>query len=276
MSVSAPRRKPLRIVLHRAVSLAFALRERFLPRPRRFALIIAHMRSGSSLLDHLLLQHPLVAGAGERNAAYRDAGDLTRLVTDAYVAQRRLARRAAIFVDQVNHDRFLETAFLERGHPGSPLLPTRDALRPIFLIRQPQPAIASMVDVLGQHYGFTLAQAIDYYQARLQSLGDLVSELPRERCLWIAFEDLVTTPEPILRGLEHYLDLPMPALTPTYPTHRFTGGAGDPSEVIRRGTVTPRPARTLDLPAQDAQRLENVYAATRHLLEDRCLSAARE
>ena len=261
-----------RVVLHRIASQVFALRERLLPRPRRFVLILGHMRSGSSLLNHLLLQHPLICGAGERNATYRDRRDLLRLVTDAYVAQRRIARRATVFVDQINHERFLHADFLKRREAGRG--ESEDVLRPIVLIRRPEPALASMVEVLGEHYGFTLPQAIAYYQERVASLASMVADLPNGHCAWLAFEDLVATPEPILRGLERELALPAPALTTSYPTHRFTGGAGDPSKFIQRGTITPREPRELALPNHEARRLDHLYTTTRDLLTHRCRAVA--
>ncbi|HUA89621.1 MAG TPA: sulfotransferase, partial [Steroidobacteraceae bacterium] len=40
------------------------------PRPQAL-LVLGHMRSGSTLLLHLLMTHPQIAAVGERNAVYR-------------------------------------------------------------------------------------------------------------------------------------------------------------------------------------------------------------
>ena len=235
------------------------MREHARPRPRKVVLILSHMRSGSSLLLHLLLQHPTVAGAGERNQPIREPRDLDRLAADAYIAQRRWVRRADIFVDQINHDRFLDRpAILE--HPD---------VRTIVLFRRPEPSLASMVAVLGRHYEFDRAAAEAYYLERLDGLTRLVSALPLGSAIALGYEALVDDTKPALRCLERYLDLEPPGLESRYPTHRFTGGAGDPSDVIRQGRVLARSPRTLEIEAATGTRVARAYTRLRDILEER-------
>jgi hypothetical protein len=231
-----------------------------LPNRSRYVLILAHMRSGSTLLGHLLLQHPRIAGASERNAAYRTRAGFRQLETDAYLAQRRFVRRAELFVDQLNHRRFLD----------DPALLRPPSVRPIFLIRRPAEAIASMVDVLGRHYGFTRDDAIAYYTERCGDLARLAAALPKGHAAWLRFEALTHDTEGVLDALARYLELPPPALTASYPTHRFTGGAGDPSVHIASGRVGPAKCRTIELSHHERDRLESVYGETSATLSAHC------
>lgn len=253
------RPRPIRRLLHRWAGDALAIRERALPRDRRIALVLSHMRSGSSLLLHLLLQHPDVAGAGERNQRYRSHRDFDRLAADAYLAQRRFPRRARVFVDQINHDRFLDR----------PSLLEDAEVRPVFLLRRPKASLASMVRVLGRHYDFDLDAAERYYRRRLAGLGRLAEGTPRNRAIVIRYEGLVDRPEPALAKLAAHLELGPPRLDSTYPTHRFTGRSGDPSPRIRHGRIAPGPTRDLALSADAASRLESDYDRLHALLEDR-------
>ena len=46
----------------------------------RYVFILAHMRSGSTLLAHLLASHPDFVGAGETKVCYRTPADLPQLI----------------------------------------------------------------------------------------------------------------------------------------------------------------------------------------------------
>lgn len=234
------------------------LRERIAPRTRRILLVLSHMRAGSSLFHHLLLQHPLVAGAGERNKPYRSPRDLDRLVADASIAQRRLGRRAAVYVDQVNHDFLL----------ADPALLALPGVEVIFLVCRPAAAVASLTLALGRDYGLTEAEAVTYYEQRLATLGRLAVAAPDGRALGIHYEALVNAPEAALARLGRHLALPPPALEPHYPLNRFTG-VGDASDPIRAGRVVTPPRRRLALEPNVLERLEAAYAAFNQRVEAR-------
>src|SRR5262245_57001546 len=57
-------------------------------KPASTILILGHMRSGSTLLLHILLTNPEVIGCGERNAVYRSPEDFDKLEIASRFAQR--------------------------------------------------------------------------------------------------------------------------------------------------------------------------------------------
>lgn len=218
------------------------------------------MRSGSTLLNHLLMGHPQVIGCGERNATIRDAADLHTLAVDAYYRRRRWLRRRPYVTDQINHSRFLDDpAVLGLPH-----------VRTVFLIRRPEAAIASMAEVFGRHYGMTLDEAMDYYEQRLVDVARLAEGHPRpELATFVTFEALVETPDTALRALSTALGL-VPALTPRYRTYGFTGGSGDPSPTIHERRVVAPPPRRAVLPADRRAALEARWSATVETMTARC------
>ena len=226
-------------------------------------LILAHMRSGSTLLHHLLLSHPDTIGCGERNATYRGPGDLRRLAVDAYYRRRQLLRRRAFAVDQINHTRFL----------ADPALLNLPDTRAIFLIRQPGPSLSSMVEVLGHHYGTTLEQAVFHYRTRLSDLERLAGGMTSPaHAFFLTYEALVDRTDEALAGLSRFLPL-SPGLTSRYDTFRFTGSAGDPSPTIHTGQIVRPLVRGPVLPAPLAADLYNIYTETRTRLRALCGAA---
>ena len=103
--------------------------------PAATVFILGHMRSGSTLLLHILLSHPDIAGCGEQNTPYRTVRDLHRLAITARFAQGPLLRRFRYVVDQINHDRFT---------PNEALLQD-SRVRLLFLIREPPASLSSIV-----------------------------------------------------------------------------------------------------------------------------------
>ncbi len=215
------------------------------------------MRSGSTLLSHILASHPAVLGCGERNANYTSVRDLDRLEADARFARRTFLHSYRYVIDQINHTRFLAAEEL-LDHPR---------VFKVFLIRQPRDSIASMVDVLGRHYGTTVDEAVAYYLERLAALARYSQSLQnRDSAIALAYEDLLARPEANLARLSDFLDLE-PDLSPRYRRFDFTGSRGDPSEMIREGRiVTDRPQRRIELSADDLADLQTVYEDCRSAL----------
>jgi len=227
---------------------------------QHFILILAHMRSGSTLLAHILMSHPEVLGLGERNAPYRSQADVERLIVDSYWHYRRWRQPIPYVVDQLNHNRFLSPELL--AHPHG---------RFIFLIREPEASLASMVDVLGHFYGFSLDDALTYYPHRLHQLAQYAQTLnDPQRGFYLSYTDLTQRTEHLLPALQHFLQMKHP-LTPDYHQFSFTGQHGDPSPRIRTGNIQPPTSRPLpDLPVAVRRHLQEVYHATENTLRDKC------
>jgi hypothetical protein len=222
--------------------------------PEDILWVLSHMRSGSTVFHHILISHPEILGRGERNAHYASELDLDWLVLDTRLYQRELFGGGRYVADQINHDRFL---------PREQLL-THPRVRPIFLIRKPEPALASMVAVLGQHYGLTLQQALAYYEDRLSGLARYARVLGADKpALVLTYEELVQDTAASLARARRFLDLQSP-LSDSYVQQRFTGSAGDPSVFIRSGRVQEaRGSHDIVIPAPVRARAQEAYDACR-------------
>jgi hypothetical protein len=209
------------------------------------------MRSGSTLLLHILLTTPEVIGCGERNAAYRSPEDFDKLEIAARMAQRAPFRKVRYVVDQINHDRFTPVAELLR----------KERVRCIFLIRDPKETIQSIIELTAKFYEpWTIQQAVDYYVRRLESLAGCAALL-QNRYEALTYNDLVNTTSPVLRRLESFLCLEE-KLREDYAIHKFTGKRGDPSDAIQLGRISrnSRP-HSIQIPDSEMERALEAYQA---------------
>ncbi len=144
--------------------------------------IMGHMRSGSTLLLHILMTHPEIIGCGERNTPYRSSIDLDKLEIASRVARRAPFRPVRYAIDQINHDKFT---------PNADLLGD-ERLRCIFLIRKPKATIESIVNLSRTYYEpWTVQRAVDYYSQRLQTLAEYATRLGSgNEVLGLTYNDL--------------------------------------------------------------------------------------
>ncbi len=252
---------PIQALLRRAALAYLGRRERRRSEPRRVVWLLAHMRSGSTLLMHVLSSHPQILGAGERNAIYASERDLGRLAVDAAYARRQLFRDFDYVVDQINHDRFLASLDLL----------DQTQLYKVFLIREPRGALASMAEVLGRHYGMTVDQAVGYYLDRLGTLERYARRVrDKGSSFFLTYDDLVARPRPVLRRLASFLQLRTP-LPESYRTFEFTGRQGDPSPRISSGRIRgDLPPRPLELDPGTLERATRAYATCAGALSAHC------
>jgi hypothetical protein len=211
------------------------------------------MRSGSTLLLHLLINHPLIAGLGERNAFYRTPADFARFAIATRVGQRLLLARLRYIVDQINHTRFT---------PDLALLGHR-RVRLLFLVRRPAAAISSVLE-LSRFYGptWSVQRSVDYYVERLDSLAHMARMQPGSaRATFMTYEDLTERPRETLSRLQSMLSIE-PAFSETYRIHEFTGRRGDPGANIRSGRIgSASPLAHPDLPPEEVERATRAHAA---------------
>ena len=222
--------------------------------PLPAVLIMGHMRSGSTLLLHILLTNPRLIGCGERNAAYSSHLDLDKLEIAARIAQRAPFRRVRYAVDQINHDQFT---------PSHDFLKDERVLL-IFMIRDPPSTIHSILELTRTFYGgaWTVAETIDYYCRRLRTLTEYAVDLEgKQKAMALNYEALVDDTPTVLQGLQTFLGLDA-KLREQYEIQRFTGKRGDPSEKIRAGRIVRRrlEPRT-QIPPDGLERATNAYRA---------------
>lgn len=216
-------RPPILATFRMTARLNIALRRR----SYRYIFVLGHVRSGSSLLAHLLANHPDFAGAGETHLVYRNPTDLQNLVLKTCELLHRVQLNETYVVDQINHD-YVSDDVLQSGQ----------LYKCIILLREPEATLKSMVSLsIWQE-----KQALDIYIKRLEELVHYASLL-KERAFLVEYDDIVNRAEPTLAALSKFFGLNS-QLTANYTTHRMTGrvmGYGDPSENIKAGRIIRTP-----------------------------------
>lgn len=253
--------QPVRKSLRRLALAALRGRDKISGKRSKIIFILAHMRSGSTLLSHILMSHPDVLGYGERNAAYHNKIDLDHLIIDVTYHRRRPFHIYPFILDQINHTTLLTDAhILHQPHVYT-----------IFLIREPEASLTSMVNVLGQFHGFTQDQALAHYTERLPALVHLSQNHPDPaHTFCLTYSDIVKRTKPTLTALQTFLQLGSP-LSAKYKQFSFTGKRGDPSHNIFRGHIHQTPANPLlDLPVSQRIQLQNLYTSCHHQLQTNC------
>jgi hypothetical protein len=189
----------------------------------RHVFILGHIRSGSTLLSHILASHPDFAGAGETHIFYQTEADLPKLVTKTCEFLHRPIIRKTYMVDQINHD-----------YVSDDVLRSELVYRCVILIREPRSTLKSMITL----FKCSEQDALDRYTDRLAALTRYGLVL-KERAMLVEYDDLVDRTDSTLAGLTRFFDLESP-LKSNYATHRMTAripGVGDPSDNIKSGQV---------------------------------------
>jgi hypothetical protein len=189
------------------------------------------MRSGSSLLTHLLANNPEVFGFGECHVPHTGRRSLREVSFKTSVRLRTMPPQEAWLLDKILHNELAIVGQLLQS----------DAGRFFFLLRQPEATLRSLMTLRRWATDSQIRRpehALEYYLARLQGLRTLAAEIPPERALVVHYEYLLQHSADVLHSLEKHLALSSP-LTEEYAVMPTTGrkSIGDPSPVIRSGKI---------------------------------------
>jgi len=204
----------------------------------RFVFVVGHMRSGSSLLAHILQSHPDVTGIGESHRVYRGARDLVLLAAEV-AHHRELARLPPIVLEKA----------LDHGQVGERVL-TSSRVRVVVIVREPRATMCSMIDDLPGLIGgadvpltVRVARAARNLASAYDELAEHASRLGSGAFV-IDYADLVQRPEPTLAALTRWLAL-SPPLSTRYRIDALTHAVtrGDPTAAILSGRIDPSIAR---------------------------------
>ncbi|MGB3509384.1 MAG: sulfotransferase [Microcoleaceae cyanobacterium] len=234
MSISLSRQIKDRILRNyysfRIKSTAEPNRLAFRHSPYKVLLILSHMRSGSSLLTHLLVDNPEIAGYGETHLCYSSEADFKELLLKVYWSIRGLRMDHTYVMDKILHNQRL---------PEIKILQS-EFVKVIFLVRQPTTTIASLLK-LKSHWSWQ--NAIRYYSGRLEALEMYAQSInDPQRSFFLTYNNLINQTEDTLQALQNFLGLQMP-LSENYQLTPKTGmkGIGDSSENIKAGKILRRP-----------------------------------
>ncbi|MEA5466306.1 sulfotransferase family protein [Leptothoe sp. PORK10 BA2] len=207
----------------------------FRAQPYRFLLLLSHMRSGSSLLTHVLTTNPEVIGYGETHTDYADAHDFKVLLKKVYWQAQDFRTLGDVQNLRMNHryvmDKVLHNKkFLDHGFLKS------DQVYAIFLLREPERSLASIAD-LKPHW--SQQDTVDYYVERMVMLVEYARLINNsQRMLVVSYEQLLENTPQVLITLQQFLHTQAP-FEEEYKVLKTTGmkGVGDSKGNIKAGKI---------------------------------------
>lgn len=240
-------------------------------RPYRVLFILSHMRSGSSLLTHIVNANPAVIGYGETHVEYASTEDFNTLLQKVYWQTqdfsglgdlKNLRMDHAYVMDKVLHDKkFISEDFLHH-----------DQVYALFLLREPARSLNSILD-LKPHWNEQ--DALDYYCGRLRTLARYAQLIDTpQRMMVVTYEQMLDQTAAALTTLQGFLQTPVP-FSEEYQVLKTTGmkGVGDPKGNIKAGKIvrSQRPL-TRQFNADLLQWAERTYGEVSAELVERCTS----
>jgi hypothetical protein len=192
------------------------------------------MRSGSSLLVHLLNSNPEIEGFGESHCTYSNYQDLEKLIYRTAVIQSSFNFENSSYVmDKVVTNYDLSDAIL-----------ANQQVKFIFLLRDPATSFKSAAKLGKACYGLSGYQSFDtwfqYYQERLDFLQNIAKQINnKERCLFVNYEDLLHKTQISLQAFQNFLHT-QATFSEDYTVSKNTGilRYGDPSDVLKTGKIS--------------------------------------
>lgn len=212
--------------------------------PYRILFILSHMRSGSSLLTHILNSNPDIIGYGETHIQYASEADFKRLMLKVYWQAQdfrtikdiiKLRMHQKYILDKVLHNnKFLADDFL-----------VSENLYSIFLLREPKRTLASIAE-LKPH--LSEQQVLEYYAKRLSMLEHYANLInSKKRSLFITHEQLLKDTDLVFETLKNFLETRQ-GFSENYQLLKTTGmrDVGDHKGNIKAGRIirTPRKLET--------------------------------
>lgn len=206
----------------------------FKPQPYRILLILSHMRSGSSLLSHILNSNPEIIGYGETHLHYASELDFKNLILKVYLNQyntkgkniESLKMTHEYVLDKILHNnKFIDIEFLNS-----------EKLYAIFLLREPQRSLPSIIDLKPN---WTEEKALHYYGGRLPILEEYAKLINnKKRSLFITHDQLLNQTSLVFDALQNFLGTQQ-AFSEEYDVVKTTGqkGVGDSKGNIKAGRI---------------------------------------
>ena len=234
------------------IATAFgSYKNRISQKDQKWLFLIGHMRSGSSLLLHLLINHPDLLGHGESNSTYNQTNNLHILELKSRWTHHSFFKNYEYFVDQINHNQFTPNFHLLNQAPVSF----------IFLIREPFATVSSLLRLSEQFYKnkWTVSMAIDYYCERMKGMAKLYQAIDNQSQISaVRYEHLISHPERALKNIQVNLNL-QTAFSTTYDIYKFTGKKGDPGTSIKEKKIVKKEKPLLDFTPEQINKLEENY-----------------
>jgi hypothetical protein len=214
----------------------------------KFLFILSHMRSGSSLLAHILSNNSEIIGFGETHTEYHSELDLKQLMVKIYTRLCEVRRPSDLKQLRMHHTYILDKVLHNSKFSDYSFLAS-DTIYSIFLLREPKRSLISLLD-LKPHWDE--ATAVEYYTDRLRQLEVYARFINNpKRTLVVTYEQLLNQTDTTLCKLQQFLNTTQP-LSENYHLLKTTGqpGVGDHKGNIKAGRIV-RDQRKLDHTVSD-------------------------
>ncbi|MBM3284240.1 MAG: sulfotransferase [Candidatus Aminicenantes bacterium] len=223
-------------------------------------LILGHIRSGSTLLLHILASHPDITGFGENRMTYDKMEDFEKLVCQTLRHLRKLRMPETYWVDKIVHLRSFKV--------HDQIMRNSDVYA-VFIVRDPHDSILS----IRRNSDDDLAASIQYYIGMLGELERLGQLLPgKDRGFFLTYDQLLEDTNAVFSGLQRFLGLKVP-LEETYRLLPTTGISlyGDWSENIKSGRILRPPKdRPIIIPEKAMAPALEAYLRCSRTLRNHC------
>ncbi|NER83309.1 MAG: sulfotransferase family protein [Leptolyngbya sp. SIO1D8] len=204
-------------------------------RSYRVLWILSHMRSGSSLLTHILNTNPEIIGYGETHIGYQSAEDFKRLMCKAYwegqeyqnlFDLKKLTLQETYVLDKLLHNnKILDINLLSSQN-----------IYALFLVREPRRSLVSILDIKPN---WSEAEVLSYYCNRLKTLVTYAKHINApNRALFLQYAQLIDDSSLVFESLQDFLGT-QTGFTEKYQILKTTGAKhiGDPRGQIRSGQI---------------------------------------
>ena len=225
------------------------------------------MRSGSTLVQHILAADSNLIAAGETKIVYKSVTDLRDLIFAVYSYNNHLGFFKKTIIEKCCHNELIENVDLIL-HPRIKL---------IFLIREPLATISSLLNAKGFSYSDSISAASNYYMRRLENLQWIAGSLKaKSNAFFLTYDQLIDDKEKVLSSLSVFLGTQEP-LGATYKIQNWTGvlGKGDYTENIQSGFIK-RNKKKYDIALGEEleHKLKEKYKVTKRILEKLCSTSS--
>ncbi len=201
--------------------------------------ILSHMRSGSSLLTHLLISNPEIKGYGETHIQYEGDDNIKSLIYKIYFHNQQFTNLKDLGKLRMNHTYILDKLLHDKKLLNKDFL-SKDNFYFIFLIREPQRSLVSMLD---HKPHWQQEDAMNYYCQRLSTLSEYAKIInDQNRSIALTYTQLIDQTELVFKALQKFLRTDQ-GFSENYQVLNTTGkrNIGDFKENIRSGRIIRKP-----------------------------------
>jgi len=209
----------------KVLKIYYMTRIRLRKAPFRYIFIDSHMRSGSTLLAHILFSNPDIIGYGETHIRYESEEDFKDLICHVYTSLHTLRMPEVYVIDKILNSGYINESIVRS-----------EKLHKIFLLRRPEATLRSLLHVISD---WDSERAATYYMKRLSALADEAKAADdKKRCLYITYEQILYQTDKVFAVMRDFLGL-RHALSERYDVtpKMHMGGIGDWLANIKSGRI---------------------------------------